>query len=367
MDDDTPQSDLPSAPTSLFDLVLQVALIAALIYACGRILAPLSEILLWSAILAVMLYPLHRRLLVRVGERGSALLIGLVGIAVMLAATTLIVTSLGSSLATLLSGLRDGTLTVPPPPSRLADVPLIGPRLTEAWTLAASNAPAALTRYGPSLRRPAAWLLSTARRFAAGEVSFVLSFAIAAILVGYGKGAAAFTRQVLARATGSTARGTELAGLAVDTIRGVALGIVGVAVIQSLLLGAGFFVIGLPAAGLWTLASLLLCIAQVPAVILTIPAMATVFATHDTVPALAFAIWTLGAGLSDNILKPLLLGRGLEVPMPVILAGVVGGVIADGLLGLFIGPVVLATGHVLLVGWVRRRSSADAQAVVGGG
>ncbi|AWB23049.1 AI-2E family transporter [Methylobacterium currus] len=364
MDNDTPQPDLPSSPAGLFDSILQIGLIAALVYACGRILSPLSEILLWSAILAVMLYPLHRRLLVRAGERGSALLIGLVGIAVMLSATILVVTSLGSSVFAVLSDLRDQTLTVPPPPPRLADLPLIGRPLTEAWALAATNAPAALARYGPMLKRPAAWLLSAARRLAAGELSFVLSFAIAAILVGYGKGAAGFTRQLLVRATGSTVRGAELAGLAVDTIRGVAVGIVGVAVIQSLLLGAGFFVIRLPAAGLWTLVSLLLCIVQVPAVILTIPVIGYVFATHETLPALAFAVWTLGAGLSDNILKPLLLGRGLDVPMPVVLAGVVGGVMANGLLGLFIGPVVLATGYVLMVRWVRRRTSEDAQAIV---
>ncbi len=366
MDTNAPQPELPSSPTGLFDCVLRLGLIAVLVYACARILSPLSEILLWSAILAVMLYPLHRRLLVRVGERGSALLIGLVGIAVMLAATILIVTSLGSSVFAFLSDLRDQRLTVPPPPPRLADLPLIGGRLTEAWALAATNAPAALTRYGPMLRRPAAWLLSTARRLAAGELSFVLSFAIAAILVGYGKGAAGFTRQVLARATGSTVRGAELAELAVDTIRGVALGIVGVAVIQSLLLGAGFFVIRLPAAGLWTLVSLLLCIVQVPAVILTLPVIGYVFAIHDTLPALAFSVWTLGAGLSDNLLKALLLGRGLEVPMPVVLAGVVGGVVADGLLGLLIGPVVLATGYVLMVRWVRRPPGGDAQAIESG-
>ncbi|MCF4129895.1 AI-2E family transporter [Methylobacterium sp. SyP6R] len=337
-----------------FDAALRIGLAAALVYACARILSPLAEILLWSAILAVMLYPLHRRLLVGVGERGSAALIGVVGIAVMLAATILVVTSLGSSLVAFVSDLRDQRLTLPPPPARLADLPLVGGRLTEAWALAAANAPGALARYGPMLRKPAAWLLSAARRLAAGEVSFVLSFAIAAILVGYGKGAAAFTRQVLVRATGSPARGAALAALAVETIRGVALGIVGVAVLQSLLLGAGFFVIGLPAAGLWTLATLLLCIVQVPVVVLTLPVIGYVFATADALPALVFAIWTIGAGLSDNVLKPLVLGRGLDVPMPVILAGVVGGVIAHGLLGLFIGPVVLATGYVLLVGWVRR-------------
>jgi predicted PurR-regulated permease PerM len=135
----------------------------------------------------------------------------------------------------------------------------------------------------------------------------------------------------------------------------VAVGVVGVAVIQSLLLAIGFFAIGLPAAGLWTVVLLLLCIVQVPAVLVTLPIIVYVFAKEATQPAIIFLVWTLIAGLSDNVLKPLLLGRGLEVPMPVILIGVIGGMIADGLLGLFVGPVVLAVGYVLLIEWMRLR------------
>ena len=142
--------------------------------------------------------------------------------------------------------------------------------------------------------------------------------------------------------------------LTVATIRGVALGVVGVAVIQSLLLGVGFFAIGLPAAGLFTLAALVLGIVQVPATLLTVPVIVYVFATEATKPAIIFTVWTIVAGLSDNILKPLMLGHGLEVPMPVILIGVIGGMLADGLLGLFVGPVLLAAGYVLLIGWLRQ-------------
>jgi AI-2E family transporter len=126
-------------------------------------------------------------------------------------------------------------------------------------------------------------------------------------------------------------------------------------VIQSLLLAVGFFAIGLPAAGLLTVILLLLCIVQVPAVLVTLPIIAYVLATEATQPAIIFLVWTLIAGLSDNVLKPLLLGRGMEVPMPVILIGVIGGMIADGLLGLFVGPVVLAVGYMLLIEWMRLR------------
>ena len=197
--------------------------------------------------------------------------------------------------------------------------------------------------------------MSFAGGLAAGELSFVLSFAIAAVLVAYGRGAAEFARRLLGLVTGSEARGARLVTLTAATIRGVALGVVGVAVIQSLLLGIGFFAIGLPAAGLLTLAMLLLGIVQVPAVLVTLPVIVYVFATEATTPAIIFLVWTLFAGLSDNLLKPLMLGRGLEVPMPVILIGVIGGMIADGLLGLFVGPVLLAVGYVLLIEWMRQR------------
>jgi predicted PurR-regulated permease PerM len=133
----------------------------------------------------------------------------------------------------------------------------------------------------------------------------------------------------------------------------VAVGVVGVAVIQSFLIGVSFFAIGLPAAGLLTLATLLLAIVQIPVVLLTLPVMGYVLATEATTTAIIFVVWNLVAGLSDNILKPLMLGRGLEAPMPVIQIGVIGGMLADGLLGLFVGPVLLAVGYVLLIEWLR--------------
>jgi predicted PurR-regulated permease PerM len=234
-------------------------------------------------------------------------------------------------------------------------LPLVGHRLTESWALVATNLPAALTKYGEMLKGAAGALASFAGGLAASELSFVVSFAIAAVLVAYGKGVADFARLLMERVTGSKARGARLVALTAATIRGVALGVVGVAAIQSLLIGVGFFAIGVPAAGLLTLVMFLLTIVQVPAVLLTLPVMAYVFATEATTPAVIFAVWTLIAGLSDNILKPLMLGRGLEAPMPVILIGVLGGMIADGLLGLFVGPVLLAVGYVLLMEWLRQQ------------
>lgn len=350
----TPSSDEAPARSTMFDVALKIGLIALLLYACGRIILPFTGILLWSAILAVMLYPLHLRLAPRLGNRWSALLIGLVGIAVLSVPMVIVVTSLGSTTFSLISDFQSHSLTLPPPPRRLADIPLLGVKLTETWALVVTNVPAALAKYGEMLKRPAASLVSFAGSLATGQLSFVLSFGIAAVLVAYGTGAAEFAQRLCVRASGSRERGARLVTLAVATIRGVAIGVVGVAVVQALLLGIGFFAIGLPAAGFLTLVALLLAIVQVPAALLTLPVVVYVLATKPTTPAIIFLIWTVVAGLSDNVLKPLMLGRGLEAPMPVILIGVIGGMLADGLLGLFVGPVLLAVGYVLLVEWLQQ-------------
>jgi predicted PurR-regulated permease PerM len=340
----------------MLDAAIRIGLVAFLLYACARIVLPFAGILVWSAILAVMLYPLHLRLALVIGDRWSALLIGLLGVALALGPMVIVVTSLASSIYSVISILKSQDLTLPLPPVWLDGTPLVGKKLTEIWMLVATNLPEAITKYAPLLSVPAAWLASFAGGLAVGELAFVLSFAIAAVLVAYGKGATEFAQRLLERVTGSKARGAQLAAMTAATIRGVALGVVGVALIQSLLLGIGYFAIGIQAAGLLTLAALVLGIVQVPLILLTLPVVVYVFATEATQPAIIFLVWNVIVGLSDNILRPLLLGRGQEVPMPLILVGVIGGMLVDGLLGLFVGPVLLAVSYVLLLEWLRQQS-----------
>jgi predicted PurR-regulated permease PerM len=354
MDLNAPNSRNASSTSPMFDAVLRIGLVVLLAYACARIVLPFAGILVWSTILAVMLYPLHRRLAARLGDRWSAVLIGVLGVALALGPMVIVVTSLASSIYSLVSNLQSQDLTLPPPPVWLDATPLVGKKLTETWMLVATNLPAMLTQYGHLLKAPAAWLASFAGGLAAGELSFVLSFAIAAVLVAYSAGAADFARRLLARVTGSKTRAQQVVTLTAATIRGVALGVVGVALIQSLLLGIGFFAIGLQIAGPLTFLAFLLGIAQIPLILLTLPVVGYVLATEATQPAIIFLIWNIITGLSDNVLRPLLLGRGLEVPMPVILIGVIGGMLVDGLLGLFVGPALLAVGYVLLMEWVRQ-------------
>src|SRR5215218_5368914 len=365
MDPNAPNAGNAPSPSTMLDAALRIGLVAVLVYACARIVLPFAFILIWSAILAVMLYPLHLRLATRLGDRGSALLIGLVGVAVALGPMVIVVTSLATSIYSLVSSLQSHDVALPPPPLWLDGTPLVGKKLAEIWALVATNLPAALRQYGHLVSGPLAWLGSFAGGLAIGELAFVLSFAIAAVLVVYGKGATEFARRFLERVTGSKARAVRLVTLTAATIRGVALGVVGVAMIQSLLLGVGFFAVGLQAAGPLTLVALLLGVMQVPLILLTLPVVGYVFATEATQAAIIFLIWNVIVGLSDNILRPLMLGRGLEVPMPVILIGVIGGMIVDGLVGLFVGPVLLAVTYVLLLEWVRQHP-VDGGPQVGG-
>ncbi|MDU0343276.1 AI-2E family transporter [Bosea rubneri] len=354
MDPNAPRPRDAIAPSTIIDAAIRLGLVGTLVYACARIVLPFGFLLIWSAILAVMLHPLHLRLVSRLGNRGSALLIGLIGVSLMLGPMVILVTSLATSLYSLIANFQSQGVTFPEPPLWLDGTPLVGKKMAEIWSLVASNMPAALAKYGHLVSGPLAWFASFAGGLAMGELSFVVSFAIAAALVAHGENAAEFARRALERVTGNEARAGQLVALTAATIRGVGLGVVGVAVVQSLLLGFGFFTIGIQAAGPLTLAALLLGIMQVPLILLTLPVVVYVFYSEATQPAVIFLIWNIVVGLSDNILRPLMLGRGLEVPMPIILIGVLGGMIVDGLLGIFVGPVLLAVSYVLLLDWLHQ-------------
>ena len=147
MDPNAPNAGNAPSPSTMLDAALRIGLVAVLVYACARIVLPFAFILIWSAILAVMLYPLHLRLAARLGDRGSALLIGLVGVAVALGPMVIVVTSLATSIYSLVSSLQSHGVTLPPPPLWLDGTPLVGKKLTEIWALVATNLPAALTKY----------------------------------------------------------------------------------------------------------------------------------------------------------------------------------------------------------------------------
>jgi predicted PurR-regulated permease PerM len=338
---------------NLVDIGLPLLLLLILIILCAQLLIPFVGLLLWTIILAICFFPVHRRLTKRGMSNGlSATIIGIALSAIILVPTAIAAISAASSIPDIVSGLMSGKEHLPPPPDRLHDVPLVGAKIYDAWAQAANDMPAFAQKFGPQLANFTKWLLGQAGGMIGALLGLVLAVIFASIALAYAQSARAFVLSIFTRVTGDRVRGEHYMAVVGATIRSVANGVIGVAFVQALLCGIGFFVIGIPGAGILSLLAMVLGVLQVPVVLVTLPAIIWAFAVKSTTIAIIFTIWSIIAGLSDAFLKPLMIGHGLEVPMPVILLGVIGGVIAYGLVGLFFGAVLLAVGWVLFSEWL---------------
>lgn len=337
----------------LVEIVLPLLLLALLIALCVQLLIPFVGLLLWTIILAVCFYPVHCRL-VRRGMRNrlSAMIIGTGLATLILVPTAIAAVSAASSIPRLVSGLQNGQQQIRPPPEQLDRIPIIGPKVYHAWAQASADVPAFAKEFGPQVTSGIKWLFGAAGGMLAAILALLLAVIFAAITLAYSDSARAFITSIFTRVTGGRERGEHYISIIAATIRSVANGVIGVAFVQALLCGVGFFVIGVPGAGILSLIAMVFGVLQVPVVLITLPAIFWAFSAESTTVAIVFTVWEIIAGLSDAALKPLLIGHGLEVPMPIILLGVIGGVIAYGLVGLFIGAVLLAVGWVLLAEWL---------------
>ena len=329
---------------------------------CFALIRPFIAIVVWGAILAVALWPVFVALKGWSAGRGglAAGVLTVVGLALMLGPVALLLANLATSAEALVRALSTGALDVPPPPAQVAGWPWIGPPLAELWTEASRNLEAVLERFAPHLQRLANMLVGIVATAGITLLQFVAAMILAGVLLPN----AAAIRPGLARFVDrlTPARGKGFVELAGATVRNVARGVVGVAVLQGLLLGVGFLAAGIPFAGLWTLLSIVLAIVQIGPAVIVLGTVAYAWTLLDVVTALLFTLWMVPASLVDNVLRPILMAHGLPVPMVVILAGVLGGTLVHGLVGLFVGPVVLALGWELLRAWVRAEPPEPARA-----
>jgi len=334
------------------EATIRIGFVLLLAASCFQIVRPFVGMIAWAAIIAVagsQGYAKLRRVLG--GRRGLATLVFILVALVLLAVPTVLLSGTFVEGARKLAGqLSSGTLHIPPPPESVAGWPVIGEPLARFWTLASENLKAALGQVQPQLKALGAWLLGMGASLGLQVLQFVLSIVIAGLLLAHSEGAAAAAEAVAIRIAGS--RGPELTALADATVRSVARGIIGVAVIQSVFAGIGFLVAGVPGAGLWALICLVLAIVQIGPTIVLVGATVYVFSTASTLTAVLFLVWNLFVALMDNVLKPILLGRGVNVPMVVIFLGAIGGFLAMGLIGLFVGSIVLVLGHTLFLAWL---------------
>ena len=338
----------------VLDALLRAGLIAVLAIFCFQIFHPFLDLMLWSIILAVTLYPLHGRLkrYLRTTGGRSATLIVAVAIGILIVPVYLLGTSLITSVESAMAIVKTGSFHVPPPAESVASWPVVGEKLHGFWLQAATDLTGLSQKFEPQLKAASHVLVAKLAGVGMGLLIFIAALIIAGIFMAYGEGGHRSAVQTAARLFGSD-KGDNVTHLCAATIRAVAQGVVGIAFIQMLLIGVPFALMDIPGAGLLALAVLLFGILQLPATLITIPVIGFVFATEGaSLATIAFAIFVFVAGLIDNVLKPLLLGRGVDVPMPVVLIGALGGMVSNGIIGLFIGPVVLAVGYQLFWHWV---------------
>jgi predicted PurR-regulated permease PerM len=339
----------------LLEVLIRAGFIAVLAALCYVVFAPFLTLMVWAVILAVTLYPLHLRLARRVGGRQglAATIVVIAGCLLIITPTALLLNSFGSSLHDLVRGVQDNTLVIPAPRERVKDWPIVGGKIYGVWSQAHSDLPSLVESMQPKIGELARKALAIVAGIGVGLLQFLASFIVAGILMAYGVAGARTSQAIFDRIMGID-RGEVFARLSTATIRAVALGVVGIAFIQAILVGLALLVAHVPWAGVLAAITLVLSIAQVPALIVTLPAIAYIWMSgnYGTGAAIAYTIALLVAGMADNVLKPLMLGRGVEAPMPVILLGALGGMATGGILGMFVGATLLALGYQIFMSWV---------------
>jgi predicted PurR-regulated permease PerM len=247
--------------------------------------------------------------------------------------------------------LDSGRLIVPSPPESIKDWPIVGAQLYALWDQASTNLRAALSAIAPHLKPLAGPVFAFAGSASVGTLKFIASVLLAGFLFPSGPRLVVAIRSVQARLVSQ--RGQDFVALAGATIRTVSQGVIGIAVLQSLLFGIGLKLAGVPSAGVLAFAVLVLAIMQIGSAIVLFPVIIWIWTTKDFMAALLITIYLLVVGLADNVLKPMLMGRGLSTPALVIFVGLLGGTIAHGIVGLFIGPIILAVAWELMMAWIR--------------
>jgi predicted PurR-regulated permease PerM len=359
METPTPESSHFDAQfvRNMVESALRISLLFLLLYSSYDIIRPFTVPILWGAIIAMAAFPLVRWLEVRIGGRRgvAATLVTVFFILALVLPTWSVTSALIDGARQVVAAADAGDFDVPAPRERVADWPLIGKRVYDGWMEAHEDLKALLERSAPQIRELTTQGLKKFGASLLDVLMFIVSLIIAggfmAFADGCGKAAHTFFVRV-----GGLKPGGDWAPLVVATVRSVLQGVVGVAVIQTALIALGLFAAGIPGAPILSVVILFLAIAQLPAMIVVLPIIIYAFSALDTTTAVIFAVWQVLAGLSDNVLKPLLMGRGLDIPMPVILIGAIGGMIAAGIIGLFAGAVILSIWYKLFGAWLAQES-----------
>lgn len=341
----------------IYDVTIRLFILILIVAWCLMILYPFVTIILWSVILAMAMNPLHNLLAKKMGGRPklASFIIIFSILAIVILPTGLLIGGLVDQVKDLKTSYDNGELTIPQPTEKVKEWPVVGEKLYETWQSASVNGKQLVIKYQDQLLKVGKKIGTGILSAVGGVAQIVISLLIAGVLLAIG-GAGEWTRKLFRKLAGN--KGDELAEMIVKTVGSVVKGIIGVALILALLNGIILLFAGIPYAGIWTLIVFVLGILQIPLFFVTVPIIIYMFATKEPMPAVLWTVLLLVAGLSDNVLKPILLGKGAPVPMLVIFIGVIGGFIFSGFIGLFTGAIIMSVGYKLFVGWINSGTEA---------
>jgi predicted PurR-regulated permease PerM len=356
-----------NAPSELTRNTLAVLFVGGLIATSFWILWPFLPAIIWATTLVVATWPIMLHVQSRLWrKRGLAVAVMTIAVLVIfvlpfwLAIAT--ITQHFDRIAGWAASL--GSLQLPPPPHWLAGLPFFGAQAASFWAnAAASGIEPLMAKAAPYAGSTAAWLVSALGGIGVLFVQFVLTVIIAVILYASGEQAAGLARRFGRRLAGE--RGEQSVRLAGQAIRSVALGVVVTAVGQSVLGGLGLALAGVPFAAVLTAVMFMLCIAQLGPLPVLVPAVVWLYWSGESFWGTFLVIWSVLLSTMDSIVRPLLIRRGAHLPLVLLLAGVIGGLIAFGLVGIFLGPVVLAVAYTLLLSWMDEADLLDEESAAG--
>ena len=350
--DQRQQASRDQATVAFIEIAIRLGALALLLYWSLILVRPFISIVIWSVVLTVALYPVFEWMTRWLGGHRhlAAVLITVLSLLVVIGPATWLALGLVDSLRVISERLDFSTLTIPPPSLTVKSWPVIGEPIYQFWDLASTNSKAALVKIIPQLKPLGSSLLRIGADTGLGIIKFLASIIVAGFLFLQApvlvEAVKKFSRRL------SSARGEEFVSQAGATIRAVSRGVIGISVLQALLAGIGLMVAGVPQASLITFGVLVLGIIQIGPSIIIVPVIIWVWMTMETTSALLFTVYMVPVNLLDNLLRPVVMGRGLKTPMLVILIGVIGGTLAYGITGLFLGPIVLAVIWELFVAWI---------------
>lgn len=335
----------------LFDTILQLFFIFLLVGFCLKLLLPFFMPILWAVILSVVFYPLFNSMqrILKGSKALASVVITILIIAIMVVPLIYFLKAATGNFLELKNSFEAGTLKITPPGASIKEWPIIGKPLYEFLLSLSTDLEQSVVKYQDQIRELSSKIMASILSSGAAFLQFILSVIIAGVLL-VSPGGKTFFMKFLRKIAGSEAE--EIMTISVSTIYQVVKGILGVAVIQTIIQAIGLFWADIPYAGILTLICLIFSILQIGPIIINIGVIIYLFSTGDSGYAIFWTVFFIISGLSDNVLKPLLLGKGALVPMLVIFLGVIGGFIMSGFIGLFVGPIVFSIGYKLFVAWL---------------